>query len=321
MTYARTATWALIVAGGIGGTRALLGARQAPAVAELFAPGVVSTSLDELNAVFTPDGRELFFSISSPDDGMGTIVSSRLGTTGWSTPVVASFSGQFSDYDPFITTDGKRLFFISNRPKSAATYSSRDYDIYIVERTGSGWSAPRNLGAPINTERPEWYPSVASDGTLYFSAFREGGQGSYDLYRAKPSANGYDTPQNLGAGVNGPGAEIDNFVAPDQRYVIFATAGRPDDLGRGDLYISYQRDGVWGTAEHLPAPINSSAREYTPGVSPDGKFFYWTSKRGFADHPLTRNLGVRELRDSIASIRNGLGNIYRIPINAVVHAP
>ena len=30
---------------------------------ELFAPGVVSTGLDELNSVFSPDGRELYFCV------------------------------------------------------------------------------------------------------------------------------------------------------------------------------------------------------------------------------------------------------------------
>jgi Tol biopolymer transport system component len=286
--------------------------------AELFAPGIVSTPLDELNVAFTPDGHELFYSLNTVDDGLGVIVTSRLEHGRWSASAVASFSGQYSDYDPFVTKDGKQLFFISNRPKGSGTYDPQDYDIYVVERTASGWGAPRNLGAPINTNTPEFYPSVAADGTLYFSARREGGQGSFDLYRSQLVDGRYGPPENLGVAINGRSAEIDSYVAPDQSYIIFASYGRPDDLGGGDLYISHNDHGRWTPAKNLGSPVNSSAREYCPSVSPDGRYFYWTSKRGFSNHPLTRRLSIGELKDSLTSIRNGGGNVYRTPLAAVI---
>lgn len=286
--------------------------------AELFAPGQVSTPLDELNAAFTPDGRELYYSINSGDNIMGVIVVSRLRGGRWSAPEVVPFSGQHSDYDPFLSTDGRQLFFISDRPSGGEQKAPGDFDVWVVERAGDGWGAPRNLGSPVNTTRPEYYPSVARDGTLYFSANRDGGQGSFDVYRARLVDGRYAEPENLGAAVNGKTAEIDNYVAPDQSYIIFAAYGRPDDAGRGDLYISHLRDGAWTPAKNLGPGVNSPAREYCPIGSPDGKWLYWTSKRGFADRPPERPLTIRALRDSLASVRNGGGNIYRIPLSAVL---
>lgn len=283
---------------------------------ELFGEGVISTGLDELNAVFSPDGRELYYSINAPLNRLGVIVVSRREGGRWGAPEVAPFSGRYTDYDPYFSADGSRLFFISNRPASAAD-TTRDFDIWVIGRTGRGWGEPRNLGAPVSTEGNEFYPSVAADGTLYFSANREGGQGSFDVYRARPSGNGYAEPENLGPAVNGPGAEIDNYIAPDQSFLVFAAYGREDGPGGGDLYISERRDGEWTPARLLGHGINSVAREYCPIGSPDGEYFYWTSKRGFADEPLPRRLTIAELRARLDAPGNGNGDIYRIPMEAL----
>lgn len=307
---------------GLLGAGAALGvihgrdARQAPEP-ELFLPGIVSTGLDELNAAFSPDGRELYYSLNAPENGLGVIVVSRRRGDTWTAPEVASFSGRNSEYDPFFSADGSRLFYISNRPTGPAD-STTDRDIWVVDRRGDGWSDPVNLGAPVNTDGNEYYPSLAADGTLYFSAVREGGAGSYDVYRARWANGAYQEPENLGPGVNARGAEIDSYIAPDQRFIVFAAYGREEGPGRGDLYISYRdADGTFDTATLLGHGINSPAREYCPIGSPDGEYFYWTSKRGFADTPLTRALTIGELRDSLTGPRNGAGDIYRISMRAL----
>jgi hypothetical protein len=64
----------------------------------------------------------------------------------------------------------------------------------------------------------------------------------------------------------------------------------------------------------LPAPINSSAREYCPTGSPDGQYLYFTSKRGFADGPRARPFTTKELLEGLASTLNGGGNSSRVPI-------
>lgn len=65
----------------------------------------------------------------------------------WRTPEVAPFSGRYSDADPFFTPDGSRFYFISNRP--VVGKSQPDLDIWMIEKTGAGWSEPKNLDAPV----------------------------------------------------------------------------------------------------------------------------------------------------------------------------
>jgi Tol biopolymer transport system component len=326
--WRRLAVPAVLVSAVIAaGARATLGSpamRALSAEPELVGPGVLSTPLDELNAAFTPDGSTMYYSISSPGpsaDQFGTVVVSRLRSGKWTPPEVAPFSGQFSDYDPFVSPDGSRLYFASNRPNGTAKQSRADYDIWFVDRSGGGeWGTPRNAGPAINSRAPEYYPSVASDGTLYFSTVRPETKGHFNLYRSRVVNGQLAAPENLGPTLNGAYDNIDNVIAPDQSFIIFASYGRPDGLGNGDLYVSFYNDGAWTAPKNLGAPVNSVALEYTPSLSPDLKYLYWTSNRGFADRQLTHRLTIAELRDSLASIRNGNGNIYRTPLQPLLDA-
>jgi Tol biopolymer transport system component len=186
-----------------------------------------------------------------------------------------------------------------------------------MERRGTGWGEPKNLGAPISSPGDEWFPTVTADGTLYFGSDREGGKGRTDLYRA-PLVNGkYATPENLGDAVNTQFNEFEPYIAADESYLLFMAAGRPDSLGSGDLYLSYRQNGAWTKAVNLGEKINSSGFEISPKISPDGKYFFWTSTRGFGNAPLEKRLDYQELTRRLRSTRNGLGDIYQIDISAL----
>ena len=75
--------------------------------AMVFAPGVVSTQFEEAAATFTPDGDTVYFYQGTI---YMTICFSKMVDGKWTKPKVAPFSGQWSDWDPFLSPDGKRLF-------------------------------------------------------------------------------------------------------------------------------------------------------------------------------------------------------------------
>lgn len=63
--------------------------------------------------------------------------------------------------------------------------------------------------------------------------------------------------------------------------------------------------------------INSIGNEYSPVISPDRKYFFWTSARGFADTPLEKRLDYQELTNKLRSPRNGLRDIYQIDLSVL----
>jgi hypothetical protein len=281
----------------------------------VFGEGLVSTADDDMDASFTADGKTLYFTRAHFPNRLGVILETHFANGKWSVPEVVSFSGRFTDYDPFVTADGSKIYFASNRPLTGAR--PKDFDIWFVEKTANGWSEAKGAGDAINTPQDEFYPTMASDGTLYFSATRADTLGRSDIYLSRWRDGQWSAPENLGAGVNSAAQEVDSYVAPDQSFVVFAGFGRPDDMGNGDLYISERVNGVFGTARHLGNGINTSAREYCPGGSPDGKYFFFTSFRGFADRVPDKPWSYRELQSGLHSIHNGWGNVYQIDMSAL----
>lgn len=280
----------------------------------IFGEGVISTGDYESHPAFMPDGRTLYFIKSTPTFSFWTIVVSRFLDGRWTTPEVAPFSGRYSDADPFITADGKRLYFISNRPAPGKT--TRDLDIWVVDKTENGWSEPRNLGEPINSDRDEWYPTLASDRTLYFGSSRAGGRGGTDIYRSRFAGGTYGPPENLGSEINTEFDEYEPLVAPDQSFLIFMAAGRTDSNSRsGDLFLSYRNNGAWTRAVNLGNEINSPREEYSPTLSPDGKYFFFASARG--RRPPERHMSYEELIGWLRGPRNGLGDIYQMDFSAL----
>lgn len=283
----------------------------------IFAEGVISTRDYESSITFTPDGQTAYFVKSSPDLSVRVILVSRFAQGKWSTPEVVSFSGQYIDTDPCLSPDGKKLFFASRRPITGTT-AKADYDLWVVELMNTGWGEPRHLNAPVNSDHQETSPSATANGTLYFSSTRDGGKGAADLYRAKPDDRDYGAPENLGDTINSAGPEIQVFASSDEQILIFAAAGRNDGIGSVDLYLSQRTDGAWPKPVNLGNKINSIGVDSAPRISPDGKYFFWTSTRGYGfEEQHVKRLSYAELSNKLQSAGNSLGDIYRIDLNAL----
>ena len=108
----------------------------------IFGSGVISTADFDSHPAFTPDGKTLYFLRSSPTFNFWTILVSHFEKNHWRAPEVLPISGQYRDADPFITSDGKRFYFISDRPKDAASSEERSLDIWFMEKAGNGWGPP-----------------------------------------------------------------------------------------------------------------------------------------------------------------------------------
>ena len=252
-----------------------------PAEPSVFGAGTFSTGAEEYRITFTPDGKTAYFARGAqffPLSRQATImVSHRAGDT-WSTPVVATFSGTYPDIDPFVTPDGQRLFFSSIRPVGGQ--ARRDLDLWMLERRPDGqWGDPIHLGAAVNSESDELYPSVAADGTLLFGSDRPGGLGGWDIYHASRSPDGtYTAASNVGAPINSVHWEFNPAIAADGQTLVFTSLNRPGGRGLGDLYQSRRVSGAWEEPRPLEAQVNTPDDEFHPSLSPDGLILYFVRR-------------------------------------------
>jgi hypothetical protein len=247
---------------------------------ELFAPGVVSTDAIELNAVFTPDGREFLF--TRLIDGVDTMHHSVFEGGKWSDPQpLLVFPGRVRAVavDMSVSPDGQELYFLGQHPHELAR-EKPGYDLWVSRRVEGVWSTAQVVPPPVSTSAEELYPVVVADGSLYFSSNRAGG-GSYDVYRAQRRADGsFAEPVKVGPPINSEFGTGDTFVAPDESYAIFSSR-RPGGFGDGDLYVSFKEErGGWGTPVNLGESINTGEVEFCPMVTPDGKYFFFSRRWG-----------------------------------------
>ncbi len=121
-----------------------LGQKPPGLTPEIFAPGIVSTeSAREFSGTFSPDGKEYYFFRFA--DGAGMMVTRLIGDR-WSEPRPASFNSKYIDNEPHITPDGKRMFFCSNRPFPGSGGQRIMTQVWVMERDGDTWGAPKHLG-------------------------------------------------------------------------------------------------------------------------------------------------------------------------------
>ncbi len=161
--------------------------------------------------------------------------------------------------DPFLTADGKKLFFV------------RDFDIWYAEWNGTDWNTPVRLGPQINTGPGfEKSPSVTPDGQkLYFVAYAGGGF-QWDIWVCAfdSSINDWGMPVNLGAPVNTTGAEFSAHLAPDGQRLYFTSEG----FSRCGIYMSQWNGSSWSVPQ-LQWGCGTSP-EY-PSVAADGQWLYF----------------------------------------------
>ena len=246
----------------------------APAVR--FSPDVVSRT-SAFASAFTPDGRTIFYTASDSARTYIDLMMSRFVDGGWTAPVPAPFAEGHKAMDPFVTLDGQRVYFSWAKPRpGAAPDTALDYDTWVAERQGDGWSEARYAGVPPYTRESDFYPSLTRDGTLYFDSFRPHPTltARRNVWRSRLVNGVYQDAEPLPAPVNQGGAS-NPYIAPDESYIIFSS-GRPGGLGGGDLYISYRSGETWSEPMSLGARVNSSATEFCPMVSPDGRYLFFS---------------------------------------------
>lgn len=278
-------------------------------------PELFNESLNQFLNVrdFTIDKNETeaYFTIQSPDQEISQIARINKEDGKWSEPNLLSFCDEFKYLEPFLSPDGKRLYFASDKPLSNT--NKRNFDIWYVERAGlnDSWSEPVNLGKPVNTELDEFYPSVTANNNLYFTLESPDGYGKDDIYFSEWKDGAYSKPILLDTTINSSGYEFNAFVSPDESFMLFTKYNEPGGLGSGDMYISKKSlDGKWQKAENMGEQINTKFMEYCPFYNANTQTLYFTSRRN--NLPPRSFKDLKDFQNYIINGENGLSKIYSI---------
>ena len=297
--------------------------------ADLLGPGVISTGLQETSATLSPDGGTVYFMRSDFGEKDDTILVSYQRNGRWSAPEVTGFSGQWHDSEPTFSPDGRRLYFVSNRPpRPGAPAVVADMDghrfagthLWYVERQADGgWGAPIHVYGALNDGAMIYNPSIAANGDVYFSAHRGDSGRAYQIYVARRTMQGLAAPQRVELGDIARN-RMDPAIDPQQRFILFA-GDEGDSLGRADIYIAFrQPDGRWGKPERLAGDVNSDALENAPSLGRRfGELYVSSNRQPALPFPKARD-DARSLQQRLSGPFNGSRNVWRVDISGVLRA-
>lgn len=197
----------------------------------------VNTTFNEGAQNISADGRWLYYTLCNGPDGFGScdIYYAYQYDGVWSYPENCGKRINSANWDsqPSVSSDGRHLFFASNRPGGQG-----GSDIWMSTLGDDGyWGPAQNLGPEINTPGEDNSPFIHPDGnTLYFASDGHPGMGGLDLFYSRWNPdNTWDIPVNLGYPLNTSGNEATLHVSADGATAYYSS-DREDSYGGLDLY-------------------------------------------------------------------------------------
>jgi peptidoglycan-associated lipoprotein len=207
-------------------------------------PFIAGTDYHIGAASFTADGNEMYFTLTRLPNNkikdtariktikLDVYSSKRNGANGaWEKPVPFAFNKEdaYSVGDPFITPDGKTLYFASDMAGGLG-----GTDIYYCERMADGnWAWPVNVAA-VNTPANERTPFLDANGTIYFSTDGDKGMGGLDIFKATKQGRSFGLKRNLGFPINS--AQDDFAYVLTDGTTGYLSSNRVGGTGSDDIY-------------------------------------------------------------------------------------
>lgn len=218
----------------------LKNSNSADSIVHYFAKEL-KTGMHESNAVFTKDGKTIYFTRNNSKKGSKKtndqkisslqIFKAELIDGKWTNIISLPFnSADYSTEHPALSADEKVLYFASDMPGTLGSF-----DIYSVNINKGAFDTPKNLGPIVNTDKKEQFPFASADGKLYFSSDGHLGYGSLDVFVSEINGNDYSKPVNVGLPLN---SNLDDFafnINSDTKEGFFAS-NREGGKGSDDIY-------------------------------------------------------------------------------------
>lgn len=187
-----------------------------------------NTELEEGTPSFNPAGDKMYFTrwYKAGSKTIYAIYTSQQQNGEWDKPQKLNTNVNaegFKTIQPFVTADGKRLFFVSNKPGGQG---GTDIWVSDLDRQGNPINS-KNLGRTVNSSLDEEAPYYdQAEKKLVYSSKGFLGLGGYDLYESTENAGQWSVSANMGYPINS---------AKDDLYYY------PDNANKNKFYISSDR--------------------------------------------------------------------------------
>ncbi len=209
--------------------------------------GNINTAIHESNAVFTKDGKTMYFTRNNYISGKKIrdknkvtqlkIYKAQFINNEWTNITELPFNNDnYSVEHPALSQDENQLYFASDMPGTIGSF-----DLFVVDINADGtYGIPQNLGPKINTEHREQFPFVSAKNILYFASDGHFGLGGLDIFKSEISDEKFSTPINLSNIIN---SNLDDFafVIDEENETGYFSSNREGGIGDDDIYRFTQK--------------------------------------------------------------------------------
>jgi outer membrane protein OmpA-like peptidoglycan-associated protein len=267
---------------------------------------ILNTNDNEGTITFSPDQKTVYYTRSILGDKRNYQLfraKDLQGNGQWLNEERIHFNSEdYSVENPYLSEDGKTLYFASDMPGGFG-----GYDLYSVNvNKDNTIDNPVNLGDKVNTANNERTPFIDKNGKyFYFASDGHNTMGGLDVFRARNVKGELVRPLNLGASINSPEDDYAFILANEQRG--FVTSAKADGMGGSDIYklrLKYNKQSIKGVVRDeltkaivvnseieiididgnvVPSKTNSSG-EFSAYVDPYEVYTINTKKEGYNDN-------------------------------------
>ena len=205
--------------------------------------GELNSEYEEGACAFTPDYKTMYLTLCAMDSESprpAQIYKSTRTDASWSAPKLCDIMKDSitSVAHPAVSPDGKWLYFVSDMRGGMG-----GLDLWRVELIADGFGRIENLGAPVNTQGDEMFPTFRPNGELYFSSDGHHGMGGLDIYCATQGHDNLWTVTNLLSPVNSPDDDF-GMTFEGERMSGYFSSNRGDARGWDHIYSFYLPETV-----------------------------------------------------------------------------
>tara|TARA_B110000037_G_C17127998_1_gene509346 strand:- start:10843 stop:12822 length:1980 start_codon:yes stop_codon:yes gene_type:complete len=207
---------------------------------------ILNTSFPEANITFNSDFSIAYFTRCDftnniAENGYCHIFKTEKDGEEWfPAEKIALFPDSINIGQPFLTKDGKRLYFSADWKDG---YGGND--IYYVNIKDGEYGFPINAGFHVNTKEDELFPTLDSKGNLYFSTSGRTGFGGLDIFKSIPENKGYATAEQMSYPINSGADDFylvytKEFDGQETNGLIeeaFFSSTRKGGKGNDDIYL------------------------------------------------------------------------------------
>lgn len=187
------------------------------------------------------------------------------------------------EYTPIITADESVMLFTSRRSTTTGGEKDQDNqyfeDLYKTEFVNGVWTAPVNMGKPVNSEDHDATAGLSPDGQRLY-VYRPGKAGDGNIYESILQGNVWSEPERMNKNINSDDHESSVSLSGDGKKLYFVSDKKEEGaLGHRDIWVSTMDEkGKWGKSVNLGPGVNTIYGEEGVFVHPDGKTIYFSSQ-------------------------------------------